>query len=240
VSDLAESLGANRAIPHRILAVLVELGYVAQDPMTERYYATFRLGALGLQQLESAEIEEWAQQPLDKLAADTQELARLAVASGGRLHWLAKAPGSKSSLMVAAVSGAEVVLHATASGKAWLSTWPEEALDRLLSEELIAPTDNTITDPDALREELQLVREQGFAIVVEEMEVGLSAVAVPIVLRSDEAGPAAGTVSVAGPSARLSRADLFGFTDDLSAAARAIASHWPVYRARSRGIRARV
>src|SRR5215831_5054763 len=59
LTDLAQSLGVNRAIPHRALSELIEMGYVRQDPDTERYLATFKLGALGLQQLEVAGLGRW-------------------------------------------------------------------------------------------------------------------------------------------------------------------------------------
>ncbi len=124
VTDLANALEVNRAIPHRILADLTELGYVIQDPRTERYRVTFKLGSLGLRQLETAGIIRWAQDELDRLAAKTRELVRLAVVSENTLRWVAKAQGSASALTLDGVSGAQVVLHATASGKAWLSTLP--------------------------------------------------------------------------------------------------------------------
>jgi IclR family transcriptional regulator, acetate operon repressor len=231
VSDLAESLAANRAIPHKLLNVLMELGYVEQDPSTERYRATFRLGALGLQQVETAGVRNWAAGPLNDLARDTEELVRLAVASGGGLFWIAKAQGSNSSLKIDSASGAEVVLHATATGKAWLSAQPPTELDRYLEKVgLEAQTSETITDEAKLRTEVEEGARRGFAITQEEMDIGISAVAVPILVGGRIGGSVAvGTVSVAGPAARLTQAKLKSFVPALRDTADTLASFWPVY-----------
>ncbi len=81
VTDLANTLGAEPGHPASHPRGLIELGYVAQDPRTERYRVTFKLGSLGLRQLETAGTPRWAQDELDRLAAKTRELVRLAVVS---------------------------------------------------------------------------------------------------------------------------------------------------------------
>jgi DNA-binding IclR family transcriptional regulator len=229
VSRIAEALQVNKAIAFRLLTALREAGYVQQDPVTETYRATYRLGALGLRQVEGAGIHGWAQEPIDRLARRTQELVRLAVVTDRHLHWVAKAQGSNSQLVVDPVMGAEVVLHATATGKAWLSTLGEEELRAVLSgEQLARPTPRTTTDLSRLEEELAAARANGYAMTFEEMDVGIVAVAVPV-FGAGRSVPATGTVSVAGPSARLERADLLGFVPDLLSTAEELASSWPAY-----------
>jgi DNA-binding IclR family transcriptional regulator len=230
VTDLANALGVNRAIPHRILADLAELGYVVQDPRTERYRVGFKLGSLGLRQLETAGTIRWAQDELDRLAAETRELVRLAVASGDALRWVAKSQGSASALTLDGVSGAEVLLHATASGKAWLSTLPDELVAELLSAHALrAQTGRTATDPAAVLREVAMARDQGFALVEEEMEVGVSAIAVAIVPPEATDGRAVATISIAGPAARLDHARLVGHGPALTEVAERLASQWHTY-----------
>lgn len=230
VTDLASALGVNRAIPHRILSDLVDLGYVTQDPRTERYRVGFRLGSLGLRQLETAGTIRWAQDELDRLAAQTRELVRLAIVSGDDLRWVAKAQGSASALTLDGVSGAEVVLHATASGKAWLSTLSGEQARALLSgHDLRAQTGRTATDLETVLHDIAIARQHGYALVEEEMEVGVSAIAVPIVPPESADGSAVATVSIAGPTARLDLARLVGHAPALTDVAARLASQWHAY-----------
>jgi DNA-binding IclR family transcriptional regulator len=235
VSDLAESLATNRAIPHKLLGVLTELGYVTQNPMTERYHATFRLGALGLQQVENAGVSTWAEGPLDALARETEELVRMAVESNGTLQWVAKAQGSNSSLIIDPASGASAVLHATATGKAWLSTLADDALQRYLAATDLDPqTPRTITDRELLLAELSEAANRGYALVEEEMDLGISAIAAPIFVQvPGEGRSAVGTVSIAGPAARLTAERLRAFAPALLTTADTLSTYWPVYLAHS-------
>jgi IclR family acetate operon transcriptional repressor len=230
ITDLATALGVNKAIPHRLLAELVDLGYAVQDPRTDRYRATFKLGSLGLRQLETAGIARWSQDELNALAAESKELVRLAVASGHSLRWVAKAQGANSSLIVDSAVASDVVLHATASGKAWLSTLPADEVRAILAEhELVKPTPRTHTDPDVILAEIDEARRHGYAVTFEEMEVGINAIAVPIVPPDLPVGRGVGTVSIAGPAARLTPEVLTSFAPSLKAAARSLGEHWRVY-----------
>lgn len=230
VTDLATTLKLNRAIPHRLLAELIEVGYVAQDPTTERYRATFKLGSLGLRQLESAGIPRWAQDELSALAAESRELVRLAVASGSVLRFVAKAQGANSALIIDSSSGSEVVLHATASGKAWLSTLPEEEVRELLTKRgLAAETPRTATDIRRILDEVDEARADGFAETHEEMEAGINAIAAPIVPPERAGCRAVGTVSIAGPSARLTQEVLPKFAPALRRTAVELGEQWHVY-----------
>lgn len=231
VTDLAASLGVNRASAHRLLVLLADMGYVVQELKTERYSATFRLGALGLRQIESSGIQDWGQHRLNEIARRTRELVRLATVVDNHLVWIARAQGSNSSLIIDPASGADVTLHATATGKAYLSTLSAERVDELLNERgMAAMTDHTITDRARLEENLEDARHKGYAMVIEEMDLGISAIAAPIVLKDDPASEAVGTLSVAGPSARLDRATLESFAPTLLDGAAALAAEWPAYR----------
>lgn len=230
VTDLANALGVNRAIPHRILADLAELGYVVQDPRTERYRVTFQLGSLGLRQLETAGAIRWAQDELDRLAAKTRELVRLAIVSGTGLRWVAKAQGSASALTLDGVSGAEVVLHATASGKAWLSTLPRPEVEEILIQRGLTPqTERTETDLTQVLDDIERARTRGYALVEEEMEVGVCAIAAPVAPPESEDGRAVATVSIAGPAARLDHDRLVGYAPALTAVAQQLGNQWHTY-----------
>lgn len=229
VSALAEAMGVNRGVTHRLLALLAELGYVEQDETSDRYRSTYRLGALGLRQLEGSGVQRWAQRHLDDLARATQELVRLAVVVDDHLMWVGRAQGSNSSLIVDPASGAEVRLHATATGKAFLTTLSAARLDSLLGAgPLEQMTPRTVTSLEDLLTDLEVSRRRGYTLVQEEMDLGVSAIAAPII--PDGVTEAAGTVSVAGPAVRLSVERLESFAPALLDTVSALAKEWPVYQ----------
>jgi IclR family acetate operon transcriptional repressor len=97
--------------------------------------------------------------------------------------------------------GREMLPHCISSGKALLAYLPQQRLERILTKALPRFTEKTITDPILLQEELERVRQQGYAVAQEELEGGLSAVAAPI---WNHQGEVVAAVSVSGPSFRLS------------------------------------
>jgi DNA-binding IclR family transcriptional regulator len=103
--------------------------------------------------------------------------------------------------------GADVVLHTTATGKAWLASLPDHEAMRIVFaagfNERPGFGPNAIRDIDTLRAHLDQVRKRGYALAVEEGEIGTVALAVPFSSRPDPAAPVVGTLSVAGPIARI-------------------------------------
>lgn len=230
LTDIAAQLGVNKAIAFRTLGALLQAGYVVKDAETERYLATMKLASLGLRRLDVANLDEWAQGLLDVLADTTHELVRLAVAEGETLRWIAKAQGSNSRLIVDPVSGADVILHATASGKAWLSTLDDDAVVSIVKRRGLQPvTARTGTDLGALLDELRTVRLKGYATVLEEMDEGINAIAAPITSGSNGSRKCVGTVSVAGPASRMTTEVLESFVRPLVDTAAALSDQWMVY-----------
>ncbi|MBN9374594.1 MAG: IclR family transcriptional regulator [Cellulomonas sp.] len=230
VTDLAEQMNVNRAIPHRLLTELCELGYVVQDPDSERYRATLKVGSLGLRELERANVMDWAQEGLARLAAQSQELARVSIASNSTLRFVAQAQGASGSLIVNSPLRAELALHATASGKAFLSTLPWDEVKEILGRRgMPGLTVETHTDLRFLQEDLAKVRADGFAIVEEEAEQGISAVAVAIVPPQSPLARAVGSVSVAGPNVRLTLPRLRDLAPTVAETADRLARTWHVF-----------
>lgn len=228
LSEIAAPLATYPSSVLRVLRLLQDEGYVSQDPLSDRWRATLRLGALGLRQLRNAGAEEWGRERLTELARATNELAVLALAAGDRLVWAQQAQGSRGVLIVIPEIGGEVALHATAVGKAYLSTLPDERVRSLLElRGMEAHTASTITDPTQLMTEIDDIRRRGYAVVADELEAGVSAVAAPIRSIDDVDGPAVGAASVAGPTARLDGAALEAFVPALVSTTEALAAEWP-------------
>ena len=163
------------------------------------------------------------------LANETGELVRLALAENDRLTWVLAAVGRQRTLHIDPNYSLEIRLHSTATGKAWLSTMPIDQAMVLMERAGIMPlTKFTITELDALRAELSEAWRAGWAISVEETELGVGAVAAPILVKGlDGEERCVGTISVAAPVSRMARSGLAGAGPLVVAAARQLADMWP-------------
>jgi IclR family transcriptional regulator, acetate operon repressor len=230
MSLIAQRLELPVSATHRLLTVLVQKRYLRQDQITERYVPTMLLAALGLRLLEATSLTETCQPLLEGLAGKVGELVRLAVLENEHLTWVAKAQGARNSIRYDPISGRDVPLHATAMGKAWLSTLPEDIAVQLVEQRgfqggLVGP--RAVSSLPELREQLRLTRERGFAIVEEEAEAGISAIAAVIRNFSQPKHPVVGAISIGGPSFRLSRSTLVSFRDPLLETAERLSEIWP-------------
>ena len=230
LSELSRRLNVNKNIVFRILATLEPLNYIFKSEKQQHYHLTFKISNLGLRQMTTSGLHEQCQPVIRGLAEKTGELARLAVVQQGRPIWIHSSSGPRRTLQIDPRWGLEVVLHAHATGKAWMSTLSEAELDELLgSYELVPLTEYTITDRQEMKKELAATRRRGIAQSWEEMELGVSAIAAPILAKGiDGSRRCVGTVSVAAPMSRTSKEDFLRFEKPLRAAAASLASIWPI------------
>lgn len=231
LSVIAQRLALPVSATHRLLSVLVARRHIRQDAVSERYVITLRIASLGLRLLAATKLPDVCQPVLDALAEKTGEFVRLSVVDGKHLTWVAKAQGSRSNIRYDPAAGRDVPLHATAMGKAWLASLPEEeavriVLDRGFGGDFIGP--NAVRTIEALRQQLRLTRERGFGLVDEEAEPGISAVAVAVRDSVDPRHPVVGCVSIGGPKYRLSQDHLMAFAPFLAATAAGLAEVWPL------------
>jgi IclR family pca regulon transcriptional regulator len=178
VSEISQVSGLTRAAVRRFLFTLTELGYV--QPHRNGYELTPQVLELGYSYLSALTFPDVALPHLEKLVAETGEASEGSILDRGDIVYVVRVPGP--ALMTISVSvGARRPAFATAMGRALLSDLTPAKLDTFLETAELEPMlPNTITDPQALREELAQVREQGFALVNQELEIGLVAIAVPV------------------------------------------------------------
>jgi len=234
LSLLADRLGLPFSATHRLLGTLAERGFVRQDPHSDAYGLTLKLAQLAFRDLDSRGLPDAGQIVLDRLASATQEYCRLAVVEGGELIWIARAQGATAGLRYEPPMGAGPVLHATATGKAWLASLPEaEALRIVFAHGFDGAGrtgPNALGDVDALRAHLDETRRRGFAVAVEEGEIGIVAMATTFRAGPDPAAPVAGTLSVAGPLPRMPEERRPAIAEALLRAAEAMTGIWPLRR----------
>lgn len=232
LGELCTRLDLPKSIAHRLLGLLGERGFVQQDAATARYSLTFKLALLGARYLAATGLSDISQPILNRLAAATGELARLTVVEGAGLVWVGKAQGARHGLRYDPDAGMHVVLHATATGKAWLATLPEaDALRIVAATGFATPAHfgpNVIRDLESFRAELAATRQRGYGLAVEEGEPGTAAVAVVVRASAPAGAPAVGTLSVAGPVGRFTAERRSVFVAALRAAAQELKALWPM------------
>ncbi|MGP6204628.1 IclR family transcriptional regulator domain-containing protein [Microbacterium sp. F2] len=182
LSDVARRTELTRAAARRFLHTLEALGYVRSDGRL--FSLTPRVLDLGFSYLSALSLPEIVQPHLEKLSREVDESVSAAVLDGADIVYVARVP-TRRIMSVRITIGTRFPAAATSMGRVLLASLPPDALDALLeSSPLTAHTDRTITNPLELREHLERVREQGWALVDSELETGLRSIAAPLHARS--------------------------------------------------------
>jgi len=203
--ELAERTGLQPSTAHRLLSTLIECGYVVQSARTSRYRLSYKVIQLaGSAEQRIQRLRSVVRPQLVALRDRTGETSNLVVLDRFTTVYVDQVESSRSVRMHTAI-GRSVPAHANAGGKAMLAFLPDAAIDDIASRPLEALTERTITDPEALREELVHACSRGYAVDDEEYEEGVVSVAAPV-LGNGGLVHAAGAVS--GPAARMHARDL--------------------------------
>lgn len=197
LSEVAAATGMTRAAARRFLLTLAELRYVRTDG---RYFSlTARVLELGYAYLSSLSLPEVAEPHLEALVADVHESSSMSVLDGTDIVYVARVPVSR--IMTVAISvGTRFPAYATSMGRVLLAGLTDEQLAAHLAGLEVKPlTSRTVDSVAALRAELARVRAQGWALVNQELEEGLRAVAAPV---RDPAGVVVAAVNVSAHATR--------------------------------------
>ena len=201
VSEVASRLGLNRAAGHRFLATLRDLGYVEKNEHN-RYQLTFRILEMGMKVADRFEIRQEARGFMQELSKVFNETVNLGLWDGKDILHLDKID-SLEILRIDAPLGSKAPAYCTGLGKAILAHLPMDELNEYLSHTRLVPHGpNTIVSKKTLREELNKIRERGYAMDDEELAHGLSCVAAPVF---DRTGRAIYALSVSFPSMRMTK-----------------------------------
>jgi DNA-binding IclR family transcriptional regulator len=199
VSEVARELGTHKSTVFRLLATLERRGLVEQDADTQKYRLGFGIVVLAGSARKQFDLTRLARPVCEELSESTDEIVTLGVLDGDHIVNIDHVNKS-TSLVTVNWEGRRTELHTTANGKVLLAFMPGTQRDQILRGGLNATTPQTITDPDELSMHLKRVRENGYALTTEELEVGLHAVAAPI---RDLEGDVVASISVSGPSYRM-------------------------------------
>lgn len=197
VAELAASLDISRSTLYDYLTTLYELEYVVKDG--EEYDVSLKALDLGSYAREQVPLLAHARGPVAQLASSTDQVAWLFVEEHGRIVYLYSAEGA-NAIRTRGRVGRRAFMHATAAGKAILAHLSADRVEAIVERHgLPRLTDETITATGTLREELETVRDRGYATNVGESMAKARAVAAPIMSE----GTPVGAINVVGAENRL-------------------------------------
>lgn len=203
IADLSKRVRLHVSTVHRLLATLITRGYVRQDPETGKYALGLRTFVLGQAYLEHMDLRRAAQPALQRLAQRMGETANLVAMDREEAVYLDRAESTQSVRFFSRI-GHRAPLYCTAVGKVLLADLQPEEREEVLGRLTLTPlTRNTITDASALRQELDRVAAQGYALDREECEEGASCLAVPL---RDHTGRVVAALGISAPTVRLTAA----------------------------------
>jgi DNA-binding IclR family transcriptional regulator len=219
-TELAKTLGTNKATMSRVLSTLKKHDFLEQDPSTRRY----RLGpamaqmARAVNRNMNGEVTAVAKPIVDQLRDEVGETVHIEVLSGNNIY-LAYAAVTPNPVSLTIEVGDQVMPHAHAGAKAILAYSEPDVIERWLARNFFPLTENTVTDPDELREIYREIRQTGVAYDWEEYLHEIYAIGAPIFNHVDK--PVAAVVIVV-PSYRMGKEWNSHFIDMLKEAANKI------------------
>jgi IclR family pca regulon transcriptional regulator len=225
LSEVARRTGQTRASARRFLLSLEALGFVRSEG--QLFSLTPRVLALGHAYLSSLRLPDIAEPHLKALSARVGESTSASVLDGDDIVYVARVQ-TRRIMAVEIRVGTRFPAWATSMGRAMLAFAPDDEVDRYLARvELTSLTHTTIADPAVLRDELGRIRARGWALVDQELEIGLRSLAAPV-LGTDGQVLAAVNVSTTAGAARFDDEEL---ARQLVATAQAIAEDLRLARA---------
>lgn len=207
VTEVARALGISKARAHRHLRALVQRGYARQDARTEGYEIGVKVLALG----ESVRDRFDVASAIRPVMGPLREATGLAVTASALIEnsvVVVDMLQGRTLIEFGIRPGARLDFHASAHGLIALAFGPETLLGSILEHPLKSWTAHTLTDPQAVRDEVEAVRAQGWATAVDAVQIGVNALAAPVF---DHRGDWRGAVALVGatqfipgrPDARL-------------------------------------
>lgn len=200
--DMCTAFGLNKSTLHGILSTLEYHGLIHKDTVNATYNLGAKVFELGKTYEDNLSIKRIAKPYLELLCSKFDETVHLAILSESEVLYIDKVESQHPFRMTSRVGTKDPLVY-TAIGKAILANLSPVKIDTLIETiELKSATDYSATDKNKIKSELKIVHKQGFAIDLEELEVGLNCLAVPVKGPNNEAMAA---ISIVIPSSRFEK-----------------------------------
>ena len=203
IAQISHKTGIPRAAVRRCLYTLKQLGYA--DSEANNFYLKPKILTLGYSYLSSTPLTISAQPCLNQVSRSLNESCSLAVMDEGEVLYISRSATSRV-MSVALNAGSRLPAYCTALGRVMLAAMTESQLYDYFSEcELRAYTERTLVSEEKLRVLLREVGQTGYAIVEEELEIGLQSIAVPV---RGASGAVVAALNIATQTTRVTRHQL--------------------------------
>ncbi len=203
IADAAKLTGLDRATVRRSLLTLAELGYAEYDG---KFFAlTPKILRLGHSYLSATPLPVLIQPHLDQLSEKAGQSASASVLDGTEIVYIARA-SQRRVMSINLTPGSRLPAFSASMGRVLLSALPEaEARAVLARTDLKQNTPNTKTDVEELMAEFRRVRDQGYAVIDQELEIGLCSIAVPV---ENDRGQTVAAINIGAPAAHAPAAEM--------------------------------
>lgn len=200
LTEISSALNLTMSTAHHIITSLKLDRFIDQNPETKKYGIGLRLYEIGLSNNYYHKLAETAGPVLERMSAETGESSNLAVLIEGQITYIAQR--QSSHMMKTFVQlGSRSPVHCTGVGKVLISQYRSDKVEKMISNQgLKKYTARTITTIEELLSELELVKEQGYAVDREEREEGVICIAAPVYNSSQNI---VASISISGPAGRI-------------------------------------
>jgi DNA-binding IclR family transcriptional regulator len=214
ITEISNELGLYKSNVSNIVTTFVKAGYLEQNPENNKYRLGFKILKLGNIISSNLNFRQLVLPCMQEIADAANEVVYLGVPHDGEVVYLDSCC-PKNQLATRTMLGVRAPLYCTGIGKAMLAFLPEETVRDVIAKGLKKYTDNTITEPQTLLDELASIRRRGYSVDRMEHEYGIKCVGMPLMNRRRQV--VAG-ISISGPSLRFSDAKVEEFAGLLKSA----------------------
>lgn len=207
ITDISKILKIGTTTVYRILTTLRYSGYIVQDEKTLKYSLGYKLFIVGNKVQNVFNILDIVTPYLKKLSKYTIEGINCSILKGDKAICIAKVE-SPEMLRTDIKIGSELPTHCTAVGKSILAFLPKENIDKIFgnnNDKLVNYTKNSISSLVELKNQLKTIRENGYAIDMEEYKTSVNCLGVPII---NAKGVPIASISITGPSSRFDLSEM--------------------------------
>lgn len=215
ITEISGKMGLHKSTVHSLLKTLQEYSYIDQNPEDGKYRLGLKLAERGNLVIHNMDIRKTARKYLLDLSAKTGQTVHLGILDGSEGVYIDKVEGEQSLIRYSRI-GRRLPLHSTAIGKVLLAYQNPNHTDQLLKDyHYQYQTAHTIINEAVLRNELEKIKQQGYAIDDQENEQGVRCASVPIF---NGKGQVLGAISISTLISRVGDQELNVFIDLLKTA----------------------
>jgi DNA-binding IclR family transcriptional regulator len=200
VVALSKELDLPKSTMHRLLHSLISKNFVYQDEENEKYYLSMKLAQVSSKMIDNLDIRKLARPFIEELSNHTNEVVHVCIRDGNEVVYIDKVESNRTIRMYSQI-GKRAMLHCTGVGKILLAGLPDHKIIEIIDKVGLPKfTGNTLISKDALFEEINTIRKDGYAFDREEHEEGIYCISAPI---HDYTGNIIAGFSISGPIERI-------------------------------------